>query len=151
MSVFKNVIAMCLGLAGCTDLAEHGFLDWAQLLEAHQNSDEIAAAEIVLRDDIKTICQLSPYTFALSQPDTAYERRLKSGDLLPVGESEYLFAYFDTDGHLVRAEHVPAHAGKIRAARTFEPDYICASVSEARIFLTRSDGIVSFGISAFSR
>lgn len=151
MNMFKNFLALGFGLLGCAAQAEHIFLDWNKLKDYHGLTYEVEASDLVLREDISIICQLSPYTFALRQQDSAYEQILKSNDLLPVSEGYYLFAYFDEGGQLIGSENIPAHAGKIRAARTFEPDYICASLPEARISVTRSDGVVSFELNAFSQ
>ena len=126
-------------------------MDWNKLTHYQGDTYEVEASELILRDGISTICQLSPYTSALRQQDSAYEQILKSNDLLPVSEGDYLFAYFDEVGELVGSETIPAHAGNIRAARTFEPDYICASLPEARISATRTDGVISFGLNTSSQ
>jgi len=150
MNMSKKFLALGFGLFGCAAQAEYIFLDWNKLIYYPGVTYEIEASELVLREGISAICQLSPYTFALRQQDAAYEQILKSKELLPVSEGDYLFAYFDEGGELLGSEAIPAHAGKIRAARTFEPDYICASLPEARISVTRTDGIISFGLNASS-
>ena len=151
MNIFKKLLALGFGLFGCTSQVEYNFLDWNKLNDYQGVKYEVEASELVLREVISIVCQLSPYTFALRQQDSAYEQVLKSNNLLPVSEGDYLFAYFDEEGELVGSETIPAHAGKIRAARTFEPDYICASLPEARISVTRADGVVSFGLNASSQ
>ena len=146
MNALKSALVLCSGLMGFAANAEDNFLDWSSLLDLQEGQYKIEASDLILSQHIKTICQISPYTFALQPRDARYEGILKEANFLPVSEGNYVFAYFDENDQLLGGDKIPANKGPIRATRTFEGEYVCAVASRALIAVDRSSDFVKFEI-----
>ena len=117
MKIIGNVMAIGIALAGCGTYAEYQFVDWTRLEGFGQSVNEAAISDLLLRDDIELICQLSPYTSSLPR-DRELESALKEEDLLSVDatrEGYYLFAYFSENEELLGFEYIKIHRFMLRA------------------------------------
>lgn len=146
MHLFRNILSMGIGLVGSAAQADYQFLDWSQLMSTDHSVAEVVVSDLLLRDDMVSVCQMSPYTFSLHPQDSSIQASLESEGLLPVGESGYLFAYFGNQNRLIGSEIIPANKSTLRAKSTYTTDYICVSTTDGRVQISHSEGFISIGL-----
>ena len=149
MKIIGNVMAIGIALAGCGTYAEFQFVDWTRLEGFDQSMNEAAISDLLLRDDIELICQLSPYTSSLNPEDRGLESALKEEDLLGVNgtrEGYYMFAYFSENEELLGFKYIKIHRGMLRAKLMHKVTYVCVSSTDGKLAVSKSEDFITFGL-----